>query len=100
MFSNVKIYTALDNCINLVYVSGNLLGIIIVSNHKYLQIYIDTFYCSSSLKYIESNITLKKLDLRKLNINHIFSKYKIDKLYIKKNVFTRVCDSSTILYEK
>jgi len=100
MFSNVKIYTTLDNCINLVYVDGNLLGIIILGDHIYLQLYIDTFYFSSSLKYIESNIPLKNLDLRNLNINYIFSKYKIDKLYIKKNVFTRICETSTILYEK
>ena len=98
MFSNVKIYTTLDNCINLVYVSGNLLGIIILGDHIYLQLYIDTFYFSSSLKYVESNIPLKKLDLRSLNINYIFSKYKIDKLYIKKNVFTRICETSIILY--
>jgi hypothetical protein len=95
MFSNVKIYTTLDGCINLVYVSGNLLGIIILSDHEYLQLYISTFYYSSSLKYIESNIPLKSLDLRNLNIDNFFSKYKIDKLYIKKNVFTRICDSSS-----
>jgi hypothetical protein len=100
MFSNVKIYTTLDNCVNLVYVSGNLLGIIIVSDHEYLQLYISTFYSSSSLKYIESNIPLKGLDLRKLNIDYVFSKYKIDKLFIKKNVFTRICETSSILYEK
>lgn len=100
MFSNIKIYTTLDNCINLVYVSGNLLGIIILSDHEYLQLYISTFYSSSSLKYIESNIPLKSLDVRNLNVNYIFSKYKIGKLYIKKNVFTRICETSSILYQK
>ena len=97
MFSNVKVYTTLDNCINLVYASGNLLGIIIISDHEYLQLYISTFYFSSTLKYIESNIPLKSLDLRNLNIDYVFSKYKIDKLYIKKNVFTRICEKSSIL---
>ena len=100
MFSNVKIYTTLDNCINLVYFSGKLLGIIILSDHIYLQLYISTFYYSSSLKYIESNVPLKKLDLRNLNIDNFFSKYKINKLSIKKNVFTKICESSSIFYEK
>jgi hypothetical protein len=100
MLSNVKIYTTLDNCVNLVYVSGKLLGIIILSDHIYLQLYIDTFYISSSLKYVEINIPLKYLDLRNLNIESVFSKYKIDKIYIKKSVFTRISDLSSILYKK
>lgn len=100
MFSNVKIYTTLDNCINLVYVNGKLLGIIILNDHIYLQLYIDTFYFSSSLKYIEINIPLKNLDLTNLNIESVFSKYKIDKIYIKESVFTKICDSSSILYKK
>ena len=98
MFPSLKCYSALDDAINLIYLDGLLLGIIILNNHEYLQLYLDIFNNNNSIKYIVVNVQLKKLILNKLNIESIFSVHNIHKLYLKKGVFSKVGNNSSIFY--
>jgi hypothetical protein len=98
MFPSLKCYSALYDAINLIYLDGLLLGIIILNDHEYLQLYLDILNNNNSIKYIVVNVPLKKLILNKLNIESIFSVHNIHKLYLKKGVFSKVGNNSSIFY--